>query len=76
MPMGDKTMTYFKYKLIYYGTTLSVKGKYDVTSYDDNMIMLKCIDEFLCITGENLVITSLDVNEIYISGKITDISFS
>lgn len=76
MAKNGNTMTYFKYKLIYYGTTLSVKGKYDITSYDDNTVIIKCADDIICVSGENLVIMSLDADEMYIKGKISDISFS
>ncbi|MBO5743978.1 MAG: YabP/YqfC family sporulation protein [Clostridia bacterium] len=64
------------YKLIMYGDKICIKGKYDVTSYSEDSIMLRCNNDVLCIKGEDVVISSLDVNQIYISGKISDISFS
>ena len=76
--MGDikNPITYHKYKLLMYGNTLCVKGKYDITSYDDSNVMLNCAGDILCISGDSLIISSLDVDSIYISGKITDISIS
>ena len=64
------------YKLIMYGNKICIKGKYDVTGYSENSVMLRCDRDVVCIKGEGVVISSLDVNEIYISGKITEISFS
>ncbi len=76
MPGGANPIVDFKYKLLYYGTTLCIKGKYDITGYDDSTVILKCANDLVCITGEKIAITSLDADEIYISGKISDISFS
>lgn len=64
------------YKLIMYGNKICIKGKYDVTGYSEDTVMLRCNNDIVCIKGEDVVISSLDVNEIYISGKISDISFS
>ena len=76
--MGEaiNQIAYHKYKLLMYGNTLCVKGKYDITSYDENNVMLKCADDILSISGDNISISSLDVDNIYISGKISDISIS
>ncbi len=76
--MGDATdsIISFKYKLLYYGNTLCIKGKYDITGYDDNTVILKCSGDLVCITGSGIAISSLDTDEIYIRGKISDISFS
>lgn len=72
----EKPVFDYKYKIIYYGKTLSIKGKYEVATYDDDTVILKCANDLVCIKGKNIVISSLDVDEIYISGKISDISFS
>ena len=76
MPDGANPIIDFKYKLLYYGNTLCIKGKYDITGYDDNTVILKCDGDVVCITGENICISSLDADEIYLRGKISDISFS
>ena len=64
-----------KYKLIYYPSSLKVRGVYTVLSYDDNMILLKCDKDNLCINGDKITISSLGANELHISGKITGILF-
>jgi len=64
------------YKLIYTDKLLCVKGEYSVGSYDDNLIILKCGKDNLCINGEKIIIDSMDANEIYISGVFSAISFA
>lgn len=76
MPDGTNPIVDFKYKLLYYGNTLCIKGKYDITGYDDNTVILKCNGDLVCIRGVNIAITSMDIDEIYIRGIISDISFS
>lgn len=76
MPDGTNPIVDFKYKLLYYGNTLCIKGKYDITGYDDNTVILKCNSDLVCIKGVNIAITSMDIDEIYIRGIISDISFS
>lgn len=66
----------YKYRLIYYGSTIVVKGIYDIKSYDDNVIMLKCAQDIISVNGKNLEIKSMDVNEIHIKGKVLEIVFS
>ncbi len=76
MPEVPHRILDFEYKLIYYGNTLCIKGKYDITEYDDNTVILKCAGDLVCLKGDSISISSLDSDEIYISGKISDISFS
>ncbi|MBQ4528628.1 MAG: YabP/YqfC family sporulation protein [Clostridia bacterium] len=65
-----------KYKLIYYHDCLTIKGDYTVLSYDDNIIILKCANDSVCISGENIVISMLSSHEMYICGKILNIVFN
>ena len=76
MQNAEKLIIGHSYKLIMYGDKICIKGKYDITSYSEDAVMLRCGNNILCIKGGNIVISSLDVNQIYISGKISDISFS
>ena len=72
----NRTIACRGYKLVLFGNTLSVKGWYDICSYDENTVILKCRPDTLCIKGANMVVASMDADEIYIRGKISDISFS
>ncbi|MBR3932463.1 MAG: YabP/YqfC family sporulation protein [Clostridia bacterium] len=76
MSVAKNPIIDYKYRMIYYGKTLVIKGQYDIKNYDDNIIILKCENDIITLKGAYLKIDSLDVNEIYISGKITDILFS
>jgi len=69
-PLGDK------YRLIYYGTTIVIKGVYDIKSYDDNITVLKCGEDCITVNGDKIEIKSMDADEIQIRGKISDILFS
>lgn len=76
MSVAKNPIIDYKYRMVYYGKTLVIKGQYDIKNYDDNIIILKCENDIITLKGAYLKIDSLDVNEIYISGKITDILFS
>ena len=73
---SDNPVIGHKYKLIMYGNTLCIKGKYFITSYTENSVMLNCNNDIICISGSDVVVSSLDADQIYISGIISDISFS
>ena len=60
----------YKYRIIYYGNTIVIKGVYDIKSYDDNITVLKCDKDYITVNGEKLEINSLDADEIRIHGKI------
>ena len=66
----------YKYRLIYYSSALVIKGIYDIKSYDDNIVVLKCGGDHITVNGINLEINSMDADEIHISGKISEIVFS
>ena len=76
MSVAKNPIIDYKYRIIYYGKTFVIKGQYDIKNYDDNIVILKCENDLVTLKGKNLEINSLDVNEIHISGKITDILFS
>ena len=65
-----------KYKLIYQGGIMCIKGCYAVASYDENMIILRCGNDNICINGESLYIASLTTEEIYLKGSISAIDFA
>ncbi len=65
-----------KYKLIYQGGTMCIKGCYSVASYDENIIVLRCGNDNIFINGESLCISSLNDEEIYLKGSITAIDFA
>ena len=52
-PLGDK------YRLIYYGTTIVIKGVYDIKSYDDNITVLKCGEDCITVNGDKIEIKSM-----------------
>ena len=64
------------YKLIYQNGTMCIKGSYAVASYDEDIIILKCGKDNICINGESLFISHLSPDEIYLRGSITEISFA
>lgn len=60
---------------------LIIDNKIDITYYtsiehfDDNKIILKLNDKYVNITGSNLIISKLIIDEILISGNIDKIEF-
>ncbi|MBE7050365.1 MAG: hypothetical protein E7394_06285 [Ruminococcaceae bacterium] len=65
-----------KYKLIYQGGMMCIKGSYTIASYDENMIVLRCGNDNIFINGESLYIASLSQEEIYLKGSIAAIDFA
>lgn len=65
-----------KYKLIYQGGIMCIKGCYTISSYDEKMIILRCGNDNICINGESLYIASLTSEEIYLKGIISKIDFA
>lgn len=76
MAIPEEILKHHKYKLIYYGDTLCIKGRYELASYDEDSIALKCVGELIYIKGDKISVSSLDADAIYIKGKIQNISFS
>lgn len=64
-----------KYKLIYHDNSVCIKGRNFVASFDKNLIILKCRKDNLYIYGANLAISSMNVDELEISGRISSIKF-
>lgn len=66
----------YKYRLIYYGDTVVIKGLYEIKSYDESITILNCGKDCVTVRGNNIVIKSMDVDNIQINGEISDILFS
>lgn len=64
-----------KYKLIYQGDVLTLKGDCYVASYDENTLIIKCGKKNICLAGNGLVIDSMNTDELIISGSFNSISF-
>lgn len=76
MDTDSKSLIDMKYKIIYQNDHVVIKGNYIVASYDENLIIIKSGGDNICINGEDIVISSLSADEIYISGSINSISFA
>ncbi len=76
MAIPEEIIKHHNYKLIYYGDTFCIKGRYELASYDEDSIAVKCIGELIYIKGDKICVSSLDADAIYIKGKIQSISFS
>ena len=65
-----------KYRIIMKKESLCVKGNYRIASYDENMIILNCSGDSVCVCGDGIVIASLSSEDIYINGNIESVSFA
>ncbi len=65
----------YRYKLIFCNDELRIKGDYEITDYENDVVILKCAGDNICIRGIELNINLLSADEICISGKLADISF-
>ncbi len=64
------------YKIIYTKGSVRIIGVYEIASYDENLVIIKCENNNICISGDNIIITLFCSDEIHISGKISTISFA
>ena len=74
--MTDDTASVIAYKLIYTNGTLRIIGTYSIASYEENLVIIKCDRDSVCISGDKINITLLNADEIHISGIIFSISFA
>ena len=74
--MTDDIISLTAFKLIYTKSTVRIIGTYEIASYDESLVIIKCEGESICISGESIVITLFCSDEIHISGKISSISFA
>ncbi len=74
--MTDDTVLQAAWKLICTNDTVRINGTYSIASYEENMVIIKCADKSICISGENILITLFCSDEIHISGTILSISFA
>ena len=75
MGFDSVTDAYMKYKLIYTGRLLMLKGSAEIASYDENTLIIKCGKENIIVTGYDLVITMMNADELTVCGNIAAISF-
>ncbi|MBO5369076.1 MAG: YabP/YqfC family sporulation protein [Clostridia bacterium] len=75
MGFDSVTDAYMKYKLIYTGRLLMLKGSAEISSYDENTLIIKCGKENIIVTGYDLVITMMNADELTVCGNIASISF-
>lgn len=74
--MDSDTISLLQYKLIYTNSTVIIRGTYTIASYDPTLTIIKCGNDSLCISGEQLEIVLLANDEIHISGKVFSIAFA
>ena len=73
--MDSDTISLLQYKLIYTNSTVIVRGTYTIASYDPSLTIIKCANDNLCISGDELEIVLLTNDEIHIGGKVFSIAF-
>ncbi len=76
MAIPEEILKQHNYKMLYYGDTFCIKGRYELASYDEDSVAIKCINELIYVRGDKIFVSSLDADAIYIRGKIQNISFS
>ena len=62
-------------KIIILNSKINITDFDSIDCFDDNKIILRKDKEYVVITGSNLVITRLVIDEILISGNIKIIEF-
>lgn len=66
---------YNKPKIIIEDNRVDITNFTNIDHFDDNKIILKIIDNYISITGSNLIISKLVIDEVLISGNIKKIEF-
>jgi len=66
----------YKYKIIICNDTLRIKGEFEITEYENDVVVLRCGGDNICIRGIEISINLLNCDEICISGKLAGISFN
>ncbi len=66
---------YNKPKIIIEDNRVDITNFTNIDHFDDSKIILKIIDNYISITGSNLIISKLVIDEVLISGNIEKIEF-
>ena len=66
---------YNKPKIIIEDNRVDITNFTNIDHFDDNKIILKTIDNYISITGSNLIISKLVIDEVLINGNIKKIEF-
>ena len=74
--MNSQEISLPRYKLIYTYGSIRIIGYYTISSYEEEMIIIKCLNDSILISGDTLVITLLSADEIHINGNISAVSFA
>lgn len=64
-----------KLKLIYMDNKLNIVNYKKVTGFDSNKIIIQCDSKLVIISGNDLVISKLLLDELLISGDIEKVEF-
>lgn len=62
-------------KIIYFDNKINIVNYKKITGFDSNKIIVDCDSKLIIISGNNLVITKLLLDELLISGDIEKIEF-
>ena len=76
--MFSKLRNYVKQdetKLYYIRNNLNIINYKNILVFENNKILVECLDDILEVKGEDLVINKLLNDELLIEGKIISISF-
>lgn len=64
-----------KLKIIYLDNKINIVNYKSVTGFDSNKIIVDCDTKLIIISGNNLVISKLLLDELLISGNIEKVEF-
>lgn len=62
-------------KIIYFDNKINIVNYKKITGFDSNKIIVDCDSKLIIISGNNLVITKLLLDELLISGEIDKVEF-
>lgn len=62
-------------KIIYFDNKINIVNYKKITGFDSNKIIVDCESKLIIISGNNLVITKLLLDELLISGDIEKLEF-
>ncbi|MBE6149400.1 MAG: hypothetical protein E7170_01590 [Firmicutes bacterium] len=62
-------------KIIYFDNKINIVNYKKITGFDSNKIIVDCDTKLVIISGNNLVITKLLLDELLISGEIDKVEF-
>ena len=62
-------------KIIYTKSKINIVNYKSVTGFDSNKIIVDCDEKLVIVSGSNLVISRLLIDELLISGNIEKVEF-